>query len=76
MPPVTPSQWRSTRLADTPGPACPQAPPLPSPREDALLQHPRARIRQLERLMPVLANQSEDCLYVNLYVPANGKIQA
>ncbi|XP_068621382.1 neuroligin-1-like [Battus philenor] len=72
MPPVTPSQWRTTRLADAMGPACPQAPPAASPHDDALLIHPRARIRQLERLLPMLSNQSEDCLYVNLYVPANG----
>ncbi|CAH0404740.1 unnamed protein product [Chilo suppressalis] len=72
MPPVTPSQWRTPRLADAPGPACPQAPPPASPREEALLVHPRARLRQLERLLPVLANQSEDCLYVNIYVPVNG----
>lgn len=72
MPPVTPSQWRATRLADSSGPACPQVPPSAVPRDDALLLHPRARIRQLERLLPVLTNQSEDCLYVNLYVPVNG----
>lgn len=74
MPPVTPSQWRTTRLADASGPACPQVPPAAVPRDDALLLHPRARIRQLERLLPVLANQSEDCLYVNLYVPVNGNV--
>ncbi|XP_050675567.1 neuroligin-1 [Leptidea sinapis] len=72
MPPVTPSQWRTTRLADAMGPACPQVPPSVVPREEALLLHPRARIRQLERLLPMLVNQSEDCLYVNLYVPMNG----
>lgn len=72
MPPVTPSQWRTTRLADAAGPVCPQVPPAAAPRDDALLVHPRARIRQLERLLPVLTNQSEDCLYVNLYVPVNG----
>ncbi|CAK1549816.1 unnamed protein product [Leptosia nina] len=72
MPPVTPSQWRTTRLADAAGPACPQSPPAAAPRDDALLIHPRARIKQLERLLPTLANQSEDCLYVNLYVPVSG----
>ncbi|XP_046961764.1 neuroligin-1-like [Vanessa cardui] len=72
MPPVTPSQWRTTRLADALGAACPQVPPAAVPREEALLLHPRARIRQLERLLPMLVNQSEDCLYVNLYVPVNG----
>lgn len=73
MPPVTPSQWRTTRLADAAGPACPQVPPAAAPRDEALLVHPRARIRQLERLLPMLVNQSEDCLYVNLYVPVIGK---
>ncbi|CAG9567010.1 unnamed protein product [Danaus chrysippus] len=72
MPPVTPSQWRTTRLADAAGPACPQVPPAAAPRDEALLVHPRARIRQLERLLPMLVNQSEDCLYVNLYVPVIG----
>ncbi|XP_037976903.2 neuroligin-1 [Plutella xylostella] len=72
MPPVTPSQWRATRLADAAGAACPQAPPPAAPRDDALLLHPRARLRQLERLLPLLVNQSEDCLYVNLYVPVSG----
>ncbi|GBP11968.1 Neuroligin-2 [Eumeta japonica] len=69
MPPVTPSQWRTTRLADAVGPACPQAPPAAVPRDEALLLHPRARLRQLEAVLPLLVNQSEDCLYVNLYVP-------
>ncbi|CAH4003648.1 unnamed protein product [Pieris brassicae] len=72
MPPVTPSQWRTPRLADAAGPACPQRPPPAAPRDDALLIHPRARIKQLERLLPMLTNQSEDCLYVNLYVPVTG----
>ncbi|XP_054006258.1 neuroligin-1-like [Hylaeus anthracinus] len=63
MPPVTPTPWRGTKLADTVPPACPQKPPEP----DASL--PRPRRAYLERLAPMLANQSEDCLYLNLYVP-------
>ncbi|XP_020284974.1 neuroligin-1-like [Pseudomyrmex gracilis] len=63
MPPVTPTPWRGTKFADTMPPACPQRPPKP----DASL--PRQKRAYLERLAPMLANQSEDCLYLNLYVP-------
>ncbi|XP_031773556.1 neuroligin-1 isoform X1 [Apis florea] len=63
MPPVTPTPWRGTKLADTMPPACPQNPPKP----DSSL--PRSKRAYLERLAPMLANQSEDCLYLNLYVP-------
>jgi len=63
MPPVTPTPWRGTKFADTMPPACPQRPPEP----DASL--PRQRRTYLERLAPMLGNQSEDCLYLNLYVP-------
>lgn len=73
MPPVTPSLWRSTRLADTFAPVCPQRAPDITNRTEALLELPRGRLRQLERLLPLLVNQSEDCLYLNLYVPRAGK---
>ncbi|CAK9806527.1 nlg-1 [Anthophora quadrimaculata] len=63
MPPVTPTPWRGTKLADTMPPACPQKAPEP----DSSL--PRPRRAYVERLAPLLANQSEDCLYLNLYVP-------
>lgn len=74
MPPVTPSTWRSTRLADRFSPVCPQAPPALPAGPEALLEVPRGRLAQLRRILPLLANQSEDCLYLNLYVPMkNGK---
>ncbi|XP_025075176.1 neuroligin-1 [Pogonomyrmex barbatus] len=63
MPPVTPTPWRGIKLADTMPPACPQRPPAP---DESL---PRQRQTYLKRLVPLLANQSEDCLYLNLYVP-------
>ncbi|KOX75164.1 Neuroligin-2 [Melipona quadrifasciata] len=63
MPPVTPTPWRGTKLADTMPPACPQKPPEPDSSQ------PRSKRAHLERLAPLLANQSEDCLYLNLYVP-------
>lgn len=63
MPPVTPTPWRGIKLADTLPPACPQRPPAP---DESL---PRQRQAYLKRLVPLLVNQSEDCLYLNLYVP-------
>ncbi|CAD1479407.1 unnamed protein product, partial [Heterotrigona itama] len=63
MPPVTPTPWRGIKLADTMPPACPQKPPEPDSSQ------PRSKRAHLKRLAPLLANQSEDCLYLNLYVP-------
>ncbi|XP_017889552.1 neuroligin-1-like isoform X3 [Ceratina calcarata] len=63
MPPVTPTPWHGTKLADTIPPACPQKPPEPNS------SLPRSKRVYLERLAPLLANQSEDCLYLNLHVP-------
>lgn len=72
MPPVTPSTWKSTRLADRFSPVCPQLPPVTPTGPEALLEVPRERLAQIRRLLPLLANQSEDCLYLNLYVPRTG----
>ncbi|KAJ3633486.1 hypothetical protein MTP99_010430 [Tenebrio molitor] len=73
MPPVTPSIWKNTRLADRFGAVCPQRPPDIGNRSEALLEFPRGRLLYLEKLLPLLANESEDCLYLNLYVPRTGK---
>lgn len=73
MPPVTPSTWKNTRLTDRFAPVCPQLPPVPASGPEALLEVPRERLAQLRRLLPLLTNQSEDCLYLNLYVPRVGK---
>lgn len=72
MPPVTPSAWKSTRLADRFSPVCPQLPPIAPTGREALFEVPRERLAQIRRLLPLLSNQSEDCLYLNLYVPSTG----
>ncbi|XP_050309519.1 neuroligin-1-like isoform X2 [Anthonomus grandis grandis] len=69
MPPVTPSIWKNTKLADRFGAVCPQRLPDIGNRSEALLEFPKARLLYLEKLLPLLANQSEDCLYLNIYVP-------
>lgn len=34
---------------------------------------PKGRLEYLKRLLPYLINQSEDCLYLNIYAPIQGK---
>ncbi|XP_071033780.1 neuroligin-4, X-linked-like [Parasteatoda tepidariorum] len=70
MPPVTSPHWKGVRLADSFGSVCPQKFPDIKNETDALRKMPLGRLRYLQRLLPLLANQSEDCLYLNIYVPA------
>jgi hypothetical protein len=34
---------------------------------------PKGRLEYLKRLLPYLKNQSEDCLYLNIYAPIQGE---
>ncbi|CAH1965641.1 unnamed protein product [Acanthoscelides obtectus] len=72
-PPQPPIRWPGTRLADTFGPACPQKYPDVTNKTAALQQMPKGRYQYLKKLVPLLANQSEDCLFLNIYVPGSGK---
>lgn len=75
MPPVTPPHWKGVRNADHLSPVCPQKLPDVSNETEALKKMPAGRLDYLKRLIPFLTNQSEDCLYLNIYAPANGKLR-
>lgn len=74
MPPVTSPHWKDTRLADHLSPVCPQKLPDIKNETEALTKMPLGRFQYLKRLLPYLTNQSEDCLYLNIYVPLSGKL--
>lgn len=42
-------------------------------RTASLETMPRARYYQLKRMQLMLANQSEDCLFLNIYAPSEGE---
>ena len=70
-PPRSPQPWRGVRQSQEFAPVCPQV--LPNLREEVK----PGRYEYLERHLPYLRNQSEDCLYLNIYAPhqAEGKVQ-
>lgn len=72
MPPSSPPSWEGVRNATEFGPACPQA-LLPSNEQLRQEDVPTARIDLLNRLRPFFHNQSEDCLYLNIYTPVLGE---
>lgn len=67
MPPVSSARWHGVKVADKFSPVCPQK--LPTLTE----KMPKGRLDYLNRLLPYLRNQSEDCLYLNIYTPVQGK---
>ena len=69
MPPVTVTPWREIRSATHFGPVCPQL--LPETRNEtaALLRMSQGRLKAIRDMKPLLTNQTEDCLYLNVYTP-------
>ncbi|XP_056632476.1 neuroligin-4, Y-linked isoform X2 [Diorhabda sublineata] len=72
MPPVTGALWQGVKIADKFSPVCPQRLPDISNETAALRRMPKGRLEYLKRLLPHLKEQSEDCLYLNIYAPAQG----
>lgn len=64
----TPTPWEGVLDATTQPPVCPQL--LPEPDESYM---PRARAQFIRQVKPALANQSEDCLTLNIYTPIMGE---
>ncbi|KAJ8946230.1 hypothetical protein NQ318_013041 [Aromia moschata] len=73
MPPVTGALWQGVKIADKFSPVCPQRLPDIANETAALKRMPRGRLEYLKRLLPYLKEQSEDCLYLNIYAPAQGR---
>lgn len=67
MPPVSGALWHGVKVADKFSPVCPQRLPELSDKM------PKGRVEYLKRLLPYLRNQSEDCLYLNIYAPVQGR---
>ncbi|KAH0553957.1 hypothetical protein KQX54_006402 [Cotesia glomerata] len=61
-PPRSPRPWRDIRPAQEFAPVCPQV--LPNLKAEVKTRH-----EYLGRLLSYLKNQSEDCLYLNIYAP-------
>ncbi|XP_078052474.1 neuroligin 3 [Augochlora pura] len=69
MPPVNGALWHEVKVADKFGPVCPQRLPELSDKM------PKGRVEYLRRLLPYLRNQSEDCLYLNIYAPVQAGVK-
>lgn len=70
MPTGAPPRWKKhfIRIFDTLPPVCPQN--LPHINKSLMS---RGRYRYMQKLVPFLKKQNEDCLYLNIYAPAMGK---
>ena len=75
MPPVTRPPWRNLKQTFDFAPVCPQQLPQIRNESAALKVMGQGRLRALQQIVPKLKNQSEDCLYLNVYAPAKGKAQ-
>lgn len=70
MPPSPPLAWQGIKYANKMGDVCPQK--LPNLADANGFT--KGRYDQIKRLLPFLTNESEDCLYLNLYVTSYGEL--
>lgn len=69
MPPSPPLAWQGVKYANKMGDVCPQK--LPNLADSNGFS--KGRYDQIKRLLPFLSSESEDCLYLNLYVTSYGE---
>lgn len=69
MPPSPPLVWQGVKYANKMGDVCPQK--LPNLADSNGFS--KGRYDQIKRLLPFLSSESEDCLYLNLYVTSYGE---
>lgn len=74
LPPMNSPHWEDIRDADHFGPVCPQKLPIDlNDTAQAAQKMPLARVEYLKKISQLLINQSEDCLFLNIYAPAKGE---
>jgi neuroligin len=72
MPPMSPQSWSPrVREAVEHPPVCPQVIPDLSDKNKALRYMTVGRFNYLNKLFIHLKDQSEDCLYLNIYTPTS-----
>ena len=69
MPPGSPPTWKGVKYANKHPAVCPQNPPDINEERKKMSE---GRINYLRRLLPYLVHdqQDEDCLYLNIFAPA------
>ena len=74
MPPASPRAWSGLKQHRHFKPVCPQILPkrIISNESMALKYMTSGRLEYIRRLLPYLEDQSEDCLYLNIYAPRHG----
>ncbi|KAF6027237.1 Ces3 [Bugula neritina] len=71
MPPTNPTErWDNVKFANTFGPVCPQK---KLDFAELSTKMPACRVDRLRRISEFTQDQSEECLYLNIYIPARDR---